>query len=192
MSTYFSTLTTLLLGHMIADFPLQTNYIYHLKLRSSIGLLLHAAMHTVITTLLIANPLEVWPMLVLIGLAHMVIDWVKQSVSLPGISTRPGVMFLLDQAVHGVFLAGVANLWKVEPLLPAWGCVAGLLYALIPFTAMFLWVRQGAPCRQQIDAQPASNPAPRQKAHPLLVWSKWSGWPLVAVIIIARMGIVML
>lgn len=188
MSTYLGTLATLLLGHMIADFPLQTNYIYQLKLRSIIGLLLHTATHVGMTALLVRDPYEGWVMLVLIGLAHMAIDWVKQSASFPWFSSRSGAMFLLDQLAHGCFLAVLAAWWGAEPLLPEWMVGAGLIYSLIPFTAMFLWLSQSIPCSQETKSPP---PAHEESLPPLLLWSKWSGWPLVAVIVAARVLIVL-
>ena len=44
-------LAALLLGHLIGDFPLQTNQIYRLKSKSWLGIVLHAVVHVVITAL---------------------------------------------------------------------------------------------------------------------------------------------
>jgi uncharacterized integral membrane protein len=70
-------LAALLLGHLIGDFPLQTNQIYRLKNKSWLGIVLHAVVHVVITALLICQPLSVWPLFVYLGVLHFLIDLLK-------------------------------------------------------------------------------------------------------------------
>ena len=67
----------LLLGHLIADFPLQMDWIFQLKHRHWAGILLHSVIHSVLTAILIEAPLTHWPMLVSLGLIHFAIDWLK-------------------------------------------------------------------------------------------------------------------
>ena len=55
-------LATLLLGHLSADFPLQTNWVYRLKNRRWAGVLLHTAIHCVVTAVLLSDSLTHWPM----------------------------------------------------------------------------------------------------------------------------------
>ena len=73
-------LATLLLAHLIADFPLQTNGLYRLKRRHWAGVLLHAAIHCLITAILIKDPFTHWSALVVLFSLHVVIDWVKLRV----------------------------------------------------------------------------------------------------------------
>ena len=47
---------TLLLGHLIADFPLQTDWVVQFKKRHITGLALHASIHVGVTALLIRDP----------------------------------------------------------------------------------------------------------------------------------------
>ncbi len=129
-------LFTLLLGHLIADFPLQAGPIYRLKLRGWAGVALHAGIHVAVTALLLRNPLRYWPALALLGGLHFATDWLKLRVSFN--PQTPG--FLLDQAAHVAVLALLAGRIPAgAAALPGWLLVPALLYALVPGLLTLLW-----------------------------------------------------
>ena len=59
------TITTLLLAHLVADFPLQTNSIVKMKNEGFKGLGIHVLIHIIVLCLLlIKEPLsQYWPMI---------------------------------------------------------------------------------------------------------------------------------
>ena len=65
----------LLLGHLLGDFLLQTNWIYRFKTQSWVGIALHTGIHIVVTLLLVKNWVEAWPLILLLGVIHFCIDW---------------------------------------------------------------------------------------------------------------------
>ena len=56
-----TTITILLLAHLVADFPLQSNKIVRMKNQGNKGLGIHVAVHVVVLLLLIKDPLQYWP-----------------------------------------------------------------------------------------------------------------------------------
>lgn len=125
----------LMLAHLIADFPLQTNWLYTLKIRSVIGLALHAATHSIVTAMIISNPLNRWPALVMIGLIHFAIDWLKPHWKCPALTG-----FLLDQAIHLTFLVVMATICPLQSTIPDTWLYAALAYAILPAALVGLWV----------------------------------------------------
>ena len=128
----------LLLGHLIADFPLQTAKIYALKIKSWEGVMLHAFIHVVVTALLIYPIQYALPLLAALGILHFITDYLK--VNLPATRQWPG--FLIDQGVHLAVLFTLAHQWQAE--LDSWMPLPALLL-LITYTAflgilVFLWV----------------------------------------------------
>ncbi len=129
---------TLLLGHLIADFPLQTNSVFQLKCRSSRGLVVHVGIHMLVTAILLMDPLRDGAALLMLGGAHYLIDWSKLRLA-----TRyesPG--FLLDQLAHVAVLLVIAGLVPDLALrpMPAWLLALALLVLAVQVVAMFLWV----------------------------------------------------
>ncbi|MFZ0544838.1 MAG: DUF3307 domain-containing protein [Candidatus Promineifilaceae bacterium] len=130
-------LFTLLLAHLIADFPLQTNWIFALKLKSNKGIAFHVLIHLVVTALLIQEPLTQAKLFIILGTTHFLIDWLK--LRFPTERQVPG--FLLDQVLHLTaigFLAAVSP--TVQPVLPTGAVTLAMLYAFIPPIIMFLWL----------------------------------------------------
>jgi hypothetical protein len=172
---------TLLLAHLIADFPLQTNGLYRLKRRHLAGVLLHSGIHCLITAILIKNPLANWPMLVTLFAFHVVIDWVKLRVEFKFYSLG----FLLDQLAHLLALL-VITAWASASrgVLPPVILYPALAYALVPGLLMFLSVLA-------IDLERlAHNPVwwPKLKAPQIVMLSHLVGYPLVVGIVIMRFG----
>lgn len=131
-------LATLFLGHLIADFPLQSIGIYQLKVRHRTGgLALHAAIHVLVTALLVMDPIHNWRVLGLLGAAHFITDWLK--LRFP---TRPQIWgFLIDQVAHGAVIALVASKAPdLKAILPPQLLYPALVYATIPALTMSVWV----------------------------------------------------
>ena len=91
----------LILAHFLADFPLQPNLIYKVKLRSFWGQALHAAIFTICSIVLCWPFLRIkalWILIVFLGTIHLLIDCLK----IRYFNTekyRVGT-FLADQALH--------------------------------------------------------------------------------------------
>jgi hypothetical protein len=97
-------LANLFLGHLIADFPLQTTRLFHLKLKSAKGAALHALVHLIVNAILFAPSfLSVWPALVVLYLIHTFQDHMK--VRLGGENINTPAPFLLDQFLHFTVLS---------------------------------------------------------------------------------------
>ena len=128
-------LMTLLLGHLIADFSLQSNWIHRLKSRSWVGIALHVGIHIIVTAILLRQPVDAWPLLAILGLSHFALDWLKVR------DTNPNrvLTFLFDQAGHLITLIGLA--WwmsSVESMLPISFLQPLLLVALVPPLIFFI------------------------------------------------------
>jgi hypothetical protein len=128
---------TLLLGHLIADFPLQTNRVYRLKNRHWSGILLHAIIHCAVTGLLLQDAFTYWRMLVALGVMHFVTDWIKLRTPFK----LQLVGFVLDQVAHILGLFLLAAWWPdVTGTLPTTLLYPALAYALVPVALMFFSV----------------------------------------------------
>jgi hypothetical protein len=128
---------TLLLAHLIADFPLQTNRIFAMKLKSSKGIAIHVLIHVAVTALLIREPVIHWRLFIILAITHFLIDWLK--LRYPTQRQVPG--FLLDQILHLIvlgFLAAVSP--TIRPALSGWLLTFAIIYAFIPPIIMFLWL----------------------------------------------------
>jgi hypothetical protein len=102
---------TLLLAHVIGDFPLQTDAIYRLKLRSIWGVLPHVAICTVMNIVALGPFLHsryAWSAVVFLAAVHIVLDRSKIVVSnkLAGDNL---FHFFLDQGFHilSIFIAAM-------------------------------------------------------------------------------------
>lgn len=97
----------LVLGHLIADFFLQFEELYHLKLRSQLGHFVHVLIHFGVCLLLVFPYLDkplIWIFVGTIALIHFLQDGMKYSLQ----EKYPRSMFLIffiDQIIHILFLA---------------------------------------------------------------------------------------
>ncbi|OGR51246.1 MAG: hypothetical protein A3I11_02290 [Elusimicrobia bacterium RIFCSPLOWO2_02_FULL_39_32] len=102
----------LMLGHFIADFTLQTNYIAAWKRRNVWGLIVHCAIHPILYTILLWNYVgQVWlqigtikltgcTCILLVFIAHLIEDeWRIWSVLKKGAPDNT-FFYLWDQAIH--------------------------------------------------------------------------------------------
>ena len=103
---------TLLLAHIIGDFPLQTDAIYRLKLRSTVGVLPHVAICTVMNIIALSPFLHsryAWIAVVFLALVHIVLDRSKIVVS-DKLAGDNLLHFFLDQGFHFLSIF-IAALW---------------------------------------------------------------------------------
>jgi hypothetical protein len=135
-------LLTLLIAHLFADFPLQTNALAKLKEAHWSGVFLHVLVHMVVMTLLIDQRDQYWPLILGIGVIHFIIDAIK--LLYPG--AKGVAYFLLDQIVHvgALWLAATwaQRIWQPAPLgiLPDAWLLPILVAALIPAFMVLLWL----------------------------------------------------
>lgn len=135
-------LITLLLAHLLADFPLQSNRLARLKQSSLRGVFIHVLIYMVATAFLLRQPLQYWPLVLSLGIAHFVIDAVKIVCK----SQRAILCFVIDQIMHVstvvVAVYWAQRVWQPMPrgiladhlLVPAFVC------SLLLATMVFCWV----------------------------------------------------
>ena len=163
-------LITLFLSHLIADFPLQTNYIYFLKKTSSWGIILHAAIHALVAFLLTGLRWDLWYVWLFLLGTHAIIDWAKLRYKSP----KQWTGFLLDQLLH-LLIMSIIVLWQpsLSSILPGWILYPAFVLAWIPAILMFLWVYASDVVRD--------HPNPSRTAlwmrENLLQTSRLSGYP---------------
>lgn len=168
----------LLLSHLVADFPLQTNQIYKMKNESTLGIALHAAIHMFLAAFLIQHPLQAWPLLASLGIIHFLIDLVK--VRAP--QKPQAVSFVLDQIAHLLVLWGLARYWALATtsILAPSVLLPLILYGSFLALLVFLWV-----LAQDLSSGSLSNHAYiRWGRAYLLQISQYAGWPLVLLLIV--------
>ena len=154
---------TLLLAHLFADFPLQTNGLAKLKKERLVGVFLHVLVYVAITTMVLHEPLHNWPLIVGLGIVHFFIDALKAHCP-PKLET---FYFVIDQALHLLSIAIATYLtlywWATPPqssLSYTLVCVA-LGFALILAGMVFCWVWVNNLSEEQV------------QQHFLLCWIKW-------------------
>lgn len=125
----------LVVGHLLADFPLQTDVVYRLKQQGWKGLLLHSGIHMVVSIALLPDLFHRLGLLFVLGASHMVVDALKPRIRF----VRPSVTFLLDQSVHVLILFIIT--WFVRDVEPSLSFAVLnwlLLLALIPAVLMLI------------------------------------------------------
>jgi len=169
--------TTLLLAHLFADFPLQTNGLAKLKRESLAGVFLHVLVYIAITTWVIREPLTYWPLILGLGVVHFLIDALK--VHCP--QTVGTFYFLIDQCLHFLSI-GVATFlalrWWANPPhsnLPYDVVRIALGCALVLAGMVFCWVWVNNLNEEQV------------QQHFLLRWTKQQ-----MLVLEQRMGLVLL
>jgi hypothetical protein len=176
-----TTFLALLLAHLLADFPLQTNRIFRLKIAGNFGLIIHVLIHLMMTALLLQRPGQYLDLLFVLGLAHFVTDWVK--VRFPSDPQWPG--FVLDQLAHVATIALLSLRWRdVTAVLPLWIMLPLILLVLLPALLMLIWIWAN-------DAQQQDRFHQSQSVHwassRLLTISQRTGWVAVVLVIVCRL-----
>lgn len=177
--------TTLLLGHLVADFPLQTNRLFQLKAKTIWGLLAHVAVHVGLTALLLQAPLRDWGVLLFLGSTHLAIDWIK----LRWPTTRQAPSFLVDQVAHVVVL-GLITLARPDlavVTLPGWLLGLGLLGVFVTAALMFLWVL----ANDLRETVPAGSPRVEWAQQSMFVMSQRIGRVVVASLVLAWIMVIL-
>ncbi len=111
------TAVALLLGHLLADFVLQTNAMVQTKSRPT-TLLRHVAVVVGVTWAALGFALVPW-LLLLIAVTHYAIDRLKQRWNQPGFAP-----FAIDQAAHLAVIALGAALFPAAYAAGLWGLPA--------------------------------------------------------------------
>lgn len=170
------TLMTLFLAHLVADFPLQTNYLFQVKRNSTAGLLLHGGIHALTAFLLTGLRWDLWYVWLFLLGSHTLIDWAKLNYK----SSIQWRSFLLDQFIHFLVLIMIA-LWQPEltSVLPAELLTICFLLAWIPAILMFLWIYSGDVSWTNTD--PPTWVVWMQKN--MLKTSRLSGYPILAIVL---------
>ncbi|MEZ4714354.1 MAG: DUF3307 domain-containing protein [Caldilineaceae bacterium] len=132
----------LLLGHLIGDFPLQTNRIAQSKRENQTMLAIHVLIHVCVTAALLKNPLDNLLMLCMIGCSHYLIDSTRL-----GATDSSGVRgFLFDQMGHLASLSLIASFAVHAPqrlpmnALPAAVLYPALVYGLLLGSMVLGWI----------------------------------------------------
>lgn len=97
----------LFLAHLIADFVLQFEELYRLKVRSLWGHILHVLCHGIVSLLLLfpyLNEPILWGFIVGLVLMHLTQDFIKYTLT-QKIPKNTFVYFMADQFVHVLVLA---------------------------------------------------------------------------------------
>lgn len=180
---------TLLLAHLLSDFPLQTNRIFHMKLQGHKGLALHTAIHVLVTALLIRSFWQFWPVLLLLGMLHYLTDWAKLRYTHE--SLAPG--FIIDQGIHLITLAFIASLMaSITPVFPLWFLLPANLLASVPALLTFGYVLATDKCRAQAQHNSTSynSHTIRWACNRLLPISQKTGWVVVITLVAVGLLIV--
>ncbi len=140
---------TLLLAHVIGDFPLQTDSIYRLKLKSFWGVIPHVAICT-LANILLMKPFwsngYVWVAIIFLAVIHAFLDRAKIFVS--GLLSKDNLLhFAVDQALHFLSI-WIVSLWLSQHLDPSRYTLTGI-YAnrslIIMLTALIFASYGGTP-----------------------------------------------
>lgn len=113
----------LLLAHLMADYPLQTDRMVLAK-RNLLGLLIHVGIHVVVMMVLLFPVLGIaWPYIVAIAACHFIIDAFKNFLS----RRRPQWVvgpYVFDQFLHLGSLILVMSVMDQNTDLPVWPVIA--------------------------------------------------------------------
>lgn len=99
----------LILAHLIADFVLQFEELYQLKVRSFLGQLFHVLIHGLISLILLypyLNEPQIWLFVTGLVLVHLTQDLVKYSAT-KKIPANTFVYFMTDQLCHVLVISAI-------------------------------------------------------------------------------------
>lgn len=173
---------TLLLAHLLGDFPLQTNAIAAGKGRAFPLLLLHVAIHMLLLWVLLGFDPAVWGIVLTMGVAHLIVDWIK-----PRIFSRNNVQnFVLDQLAHlaTIVLVFVAtHFYLPQPLhhllsTPLLYSSLGVSITLATMVLLWVWINS---MQEKVVQQ---NIYLRWGQERLLKCEQYTGFCLVGVLIL--------
>lgn len=106
----------LILAHLLADFPLQTQTFFELKKRSIWGVMLHSGMCVLLVIILVPSLFLAPLALLLFFASHTLFDWLKIKITNKFPSKDNILFFLLDQVFHIFIILIVAKAWPQESI----------------------------------------------------------------------------
>lgn len=109
----------MVLAHFIADYPLQTNKVYCLKIQSFKGQLIHASIHTLVFALFLIpfwNQSSTWLYLAWITGSHLTLDILKVK-AIDKTKLHPVITYTADQIGH-IAAASVIFLLPISKSIP--------------------------------------------------------------------------
>ncbi|MCP5100512.1 MAG: DUF3307 domain-containing protein [Chloroflexi bacterium] len=180
------TFAVLLLVHLIADFPLQTNRIFRMKLAGIRGLSLHVFIHLLVALFLIPTPWQYGSVLMVLVITHFVTDWTKVQLQRFDKPLLPG--FILDQIVHILVIIMIA-VWRpnVPSILPMWLIGPVIVFAFVPAFLMMGWVWANDRCQRN---QQLGRKGVQWACRALLPMSQKVGWVVTAVVTVSSLVMV--
>jgi len=109
MQPFLKLFLTVLLAHLLGDFPLQSSSMMRAKHQGIRGYIEHGAIHllvfvsciVVFISLDLLTSLWFWVVACLYIAVHLGIDWAKQGLVSRAKLTDSATVFLLDQVLHG-------------------------------------------------------------------------------------------
>lgn len=132
-----SLFASLLLAHLVADFPLQTNTIFRLKAESSFGIGLHVFIHVLVMICVIEPSLHMCGLLASIAVLHFGCDWLKVQYTDP----NDIISFCVDQLGHvAILTAGCQVFAMAQSRLSLRFTLPALIYVAIPAAVVLMFV----------------------------------------------------
>lgn len=130
---------TLLLAHLLADYPLQTDQMVIAK-KHLPGLLLHVGIHWVVMMLLFLPVIWItWPYILIVTILHFFIDAFKNFLA----RERPQWVigsYIFDQTLHMSSLVLVTGWMGKTTKLPIWPVISPwVIYAIGALLSTYIW-----------------------------------------------------
>jgi hypothetical protein len=171
---------TLLLAHLLADYPLQTDRMVLAK-KHLPGLLLHVAIHLLVLIFLFLPVIAIaWPYLLVLAFCHFLIDAFKNLLG----RQRPHWVirsYVLDQILHLISLI-LVGIWMDRTTdLPVWPVISPwVIYVTGLLLATYIWFISERILVYQIDQ--------RQWAVTSAMWPRMGVRLLLFVLAVAPYG----
>ena len=93
----------LILGHFLADYPLQPGWLIQWKKKSFFGVLLHSSIHLLFAVLILLPFLDLWEVWLSLGIifvTHAIIDQTKVMFEKKYPTYHHFLIYILDQITH--------------------------------------------------------------------------------------------
>lgn len=133
-------------AHLLADFVLQLGFVYRLKVRGPLGILLHTAIVVAVAGVVLGpffsflTPVQLGLTLLALGISHFGLDWLKEFLKAHGhYNGLDG--FLGDQLCHTTVLVATA-VWLL-PAAPVVNTTTTIWLDLL-FLDLYWWILAGS------------------------------------------------
>lgn len=110
----------LMIGHLLGDFYFQTDHMVSKKKKSSDYILLHCLLYSIIMYLVLVmasgKPIKYIWVILITGISHLVIDWIKAQIQKRFIMSAKGngYLFAIDQLIHILILWVISCMCVME------------------------------------------------------------------------------